>query len=71
MYTYKMVRCRYGTQEKMHGYLYIHNNHIVNGSGDEMKMFNGVNESRNYLFIQSAKGENFFFYYYSRLMGII
>lgn len=55
---------------KMHGY--IHNNHIVNGSGDEMKMFNGVNESRNYLFTQSAKGEKFFFYYYySRLMGII
>lgn len=26
-----------------------------------MKMFNGVNESRNYLFIQSAKGEKFFF----------
>lgn len=40
----------------------IHNNHIVNGSGDEMKMFNGVNESRNYLFIQSAKGEKFFFF---------
>lgn len=47
---------------------YIHNNHIVNGSGDEMKMFNGVNESRNYLFIQSAKGEKFFFLFFFSLL---